>query len=132
MTLRSVTVLVFLTEDPVHQPASIADPIAQGTEVFGQAAAGDSSVGRFVLLRQGDHLHGGLGTKDLGILTLEGVRVWIRLAGTASAVATSLGRPRADGTAIGDIELSRPGDDAPDTLGACLGGRDHTWSLEPQ
>jgi hypothetical protein len=132
MTLRSVTVLVFLSEDPVHQPASIADPIAQGSEVFGQAAGGDSSVGRFVLLRQGDHLHGGLGTKDFGILTLEGVRVWMRLAGTASATATSSGRPQAQGTAIGDIEMSRPGDDAPDTLGACLGGRDHTWSLQPQ
>jgi hypothetical protein len=132
MTLRSVTVLVLVSEDPVHQPTSIADPIAQGSEIFGQAAGRDSSVGRFVLLRQGDHLHGGLGTKDLGILTLEGVRVWMRLAGTASATATSSGRPQAQGTAIGDIEMSRPADDAPDTLGACLGGRDHTWSLQPQ
>jgi hypothetical protein len=132
MTVRSVTVLVDVSENPVRQPASIADPIAQGSEVFGQATAGESTVGRFVLLRQGDQLHGGFGTKDLGIRTLEGLRVWVRLAGTASATATNLGRPQAQGTAIGDIELSRPGDDAPDTLGACLGGRDHTWSLQPQ
>ncbi len=65
-------------------------------------------------------------------LTVEGVRVWVRLAGTANATISSLGRPQAQGTAIGDIELSRPTDDAPDTLGACLGGRDHTWSLLPQ
>jgi hypothetical protein len=132
MTVRSVTVLVDVSENPVRQPASIADPIAQGSEVFGQATAGDSTVGRFVLLRQGDQLHGGLGTKDFGIRTLEGLRVWVRLAGTASATATTLGRPQAQGTAIGDIELSRPSDDAPDTLGACLGGHDHTWSLQPQ
>jgi hypothetical protein len=132
MTLRSVTFFVFVSEDPIRQPASITDPIAQGSEIFGQAAGGDSSVGRFVLLRQGDNLHGGLGTKDFGILTLEGVRVWMRLAGTASATTTSSGRPQAQGAAIGDIEMSRPGDDAPDTLGACLGGRDHTWSLQPQ
>ncbi|HXB53900.1 MAG TPA: hypothetical protein VN461_03890 [Vicinamibacteria bacterium] len=132
MTVPSVTVLVDLSESPVRQPASIADPIAQGSEVFGQGTAGDSTVGRFVLLRQGDQLHGGFGTKDFGIRTLEGLRVWVRLAGTANATATTLGRPQAQGTAIGDIEMSRPRDDAPDTLGACLGGRDHTWSLQPQ
>ncbi|HKC11287.1 MAG TPA: hypothetical protein VKI41_04430 [Vicinamibacteria bacterium] len=132
MTVRSVTVLVDVSESPVRQPASVADPIAPGSEVFGQAAAGDATVGRFVLLRQGDQLHGGLGTKDFGVSTLEGVRVWMRLAGTANATATTLGRPQAQGTATGDIEMSRPGDDAPDTLGACLGGHDHTWSLQPQ
>jgi hypothetical protein len=132
MTVRSATVLVDVNESPVRQPASVGDPIAPGSEVFGQATAGDPTVGRFVLLRQGDQLHGGLGTKDFGISTLEGFRVWMRLAGTASATATTLGRPQAQGTAIGDIEMSRPGDDAPDTLGACLGGRDHTWSLQPQ
>jgi hypothetical protein len=132
MTVGSVSVLVDVSESPVLQPASIATPITQGSEVFGQAVGKDSSVGRFVLLRQGDHLHGGFGTKDLGIRTLEGVRVWMRLAGTASATTTSLGRPQAQGTAIGDIEMSRLRDDAPDTLGACLGGRDHTWSLQPQ
>jgi hypothetical protein len=134
MSIPSVSVLVDLAESPVRQPPDIADPIAQGSEVFGQAAGpSDSTVGRFVLLRQGDSLHGGFGTKDLGIQTLEGVRVWMRLAGTAAATASTLGRPQAaGGMAIGDIEFSRPSDDAPDTLGACLAGRDHSWSLLPQ
>jgi hypothetical protein len=132
-SLRGVTVLVDVSESPVRQPNGIGDPIASGTEVFGLAAAtADSTVGKFAFLRQGDHLHGGMGTKDLGVLTLEGVRVWVRLAATATATTTTLGRPQAQGTAIGDIELSNPTDDAPDTLGACLGGRDHTWSLQPQ
>jgi hypothetical protein len=131
--IPSVAVLVDVTEDPVQQPATVATPIAQGTEIFGVAAAPpDSAVGRFVLLRQGDRLHGGFGTKDLGIQTLEGQRVWVRLAGTGQVTASGPGRPRVDGTAIGDFEVSLPGDAAPDTLGACLGARDHAWSLQPQ
>src|SRR5258708_38417611 len=38
MTLRSVTGLVFVTEDPVHPPTSPAAPIAPRSEHLGPAA----------------------------------------------------------------------------------------------
>lgn len=132
MTVSGVTVLMDVVEAPVAQPPGVASPIAQGSEIFGQAATHDEgTVGRFVLLRQGDRLHGGFGTKDPGIQTLEGLRVSFRIAGTADTTTSALGRPQAQGTAIGDITLSRPTDEVPDSLGSCT-ARDHTWSLEPQ
>lgn len=132
MIVRNVTVLFGVTESPVVQPPGVTLPIAQGTQVFGQAAAaGDATEGRFVLLRQVDHLHGSFGTTDATIQTVEGLRVYFRLAGAADATATSGGRLQAQGTAIGDLKFSRPGDDAPDTLGSCT-ARDLSWSLQPQ
>jgi hypothetical protein len=131
MTVRGVTILFDVTESPVVQPPGVTVPIAQGTQVFGQAAASDDATeGRFALLRQADHLHGGFGTTDATVQTVEGLQVYFRLAGTADATATS-GGPQAQGTAIGDLKVSRPGDDAPDTLGSCT-GRDLSWSLQPQ
>jgi len=132
MTVRGVTVLFDVTESPVVQPPGVTLPIAQGTQVFGQAAAaGDATEGRFALLRQVDHLHGGFGTTSATVQTVEGLQVYFRLAGTADATATSGGRPQAAGTAIGDLQISRPGDSATDSLGSCT-GRDLSWSLQPQ
>jgi hypothetical protein len=108
-------------------------PIAIGSEVTGQSASPSETAndGRFVLLRQGDQLHGPSGAinDSLGLRTLQGYRVWMQVMADGSAT-TSSGRARASGTAFGDVALSRPGDAAFDSIGFCT-ALDHQWSLEP-
>jgi len=121
----SLTVLVDLAEASV----------SAGSEVSGQSASTleKPEDARFVLLRQGDKLHGPFGMKDepyIGFRTLEGYRVWMRIMADGTA-ATSSARARASGTAFGEIDLSRPGDADLDTIGYCADALDHTWSLEP-
>jgi hypothetical protein len=108
--------------------------VTAGSEVSGQSASASEPPEnvRFVLLRQGDKLHGAFGAKDdpyIGFRTLEGYRVWMRIMADGAAT-TSSARARGAGTAFGEIDLSRPGDADVDTIGYCqaLG---HTWSLEP-
>jgi hypothetical protein len=108
--------------------------VSAGSEVSGQSASPAEKPEdiRFVLLRQGDKLHGAFGASDepyVGFRTLEGYRVWMRIMADGTAT-TSSGRARGSGTAFGEIDLSRPGDADVDTIGYCqaLG---HTWSLEP-
>lgn len=120
-----LSVLVDVTEDS----------IGSRSEVSGQSAnpAEPAEDARFVLLRQGDHLHGGVGTRGaaLGLVTVEGYRVWVQLmADGTAATAAGGGHSRAAGTAFGEIDVSRPGDADPDSLGYCR-ALDHTWSLEP-
>lgn len=108
--------------------------VSAGSEVAGQSASSEEAPedARFVLLRQGDTLHGPFGAKDepfVGFRTLEGYRVWMRLMADGTAT-TSSGRARGSGTAFGEIDLSRPGDADLDTIGYCQ-ALEHTWSLEP-
>jgi hypothetical protein len=94
----------------------------------------DAKVARLVLRRDGDHLHGAVAVKSneevLGILTLEGERVWMQLMADGTASTSGSGKVVASGQAFGDLQVSQPGDDSRDTLGSCT-ARDHTWSLEP-
>jgi hypothetical protein len=108
--------------------------VSAGSEVSGQSAtpSEEPEDARFVLLRQGDKLHGAFGMKDepyLGFRTLEGYRVWMRIMADGTAT-TSSGRAWGSGTAFGEMDLSRPGDADLDTIGYCE-ALDHTWSLEP-
>jgi hypothetical protein len=108
--------------------------VSAGSEVSGQSASPSEKPedARFVLLRQGDKLHGAFGMKDapyIGFRTLEGFRVWMRIMADGAAT-TSSGRAQGSGTAYGEIDLSRPGDADLDTIGYC-DALDHTWSLEP-
>lgn len=122
----SLTVLTDLAEASV--PA--------GSEVSGQSASPSEPPrdARFVLLRQGDKLHGAFGMKDapyIGFRTLEGYRVWMQIMADGTATTSSSGRAQGSGTAFGEIDLSRPGDADLDTIGYCAEALDHTWSLEP-
>lgn len=110
--------------------------VAAGSEVSGQSASGAEPPedARFVLLRQGDRLHGAFGARDaphVGFRTLEGYRIWMQIMADGTATTTS-GRAAGSGTAFGEIDLSRPGDADVDSIGACgpavLG---HSWALEP-
>jgi hypothetical protein len=108
--------------------------VTAGSEVSGQSASASEPPEnvRFVLLRQGDKLHGAFGAKDepyVGFRTLEGYRVWMRIMADGTAT-TSSGRARGSGTAFGEMDLSRPGDADLDTVGYCV-ALDHKWSLEP-
>ena len=108
--------------------------VSAGSEVSGQSASPSERPedARFVLLRQGDKLHGAFGMRDepyLGFRTLEGYRVWMQIMADGTATISS-GRARGSGTAFGEIDLSRPGDADLDTIGWCK-ALDHTWSLEP-
>jgi hypothetical protein len=109
-------------------------PVTAGSEVSGQSISSSEPPEdvRFVLLRQGDTLHGAFGAKEedyVGFRTLEGYRVWMRLMASGTAT-TSSGRAAVPGTAFGEIDLSRPGDADLDTVGFCV-ALDHAWSLEP-
>jgi hypothetical protein len=124
---------------PVKGPVvSVEVEIAETTvgsrvEVDGQPAdPGDSAFSRFVLLREGDHLHGAVSVNGqvLGIGTMEGQRVWMQLMADGTATTSSNGKVLASGRAFGDLQVSAPGDDSPDTLGSCT-ALDHAWSLEP-
>jgi hypothetical protein len=110
--------------------------VTAGSEVSGQSASPSEAPEdiRFVLLRQGDRLHGAFGARDapyVGFRTLEGYRIWMMIMADGTATTTS-GRAAGSGTAFGEIDLSRPGDVNVDSIGACgpavLG---HSWALEP-
>ena len=111
-------------------------PLTAGVEVSGQgaSAAAVADNGRFVLLRQGNRLHGAFGahTQFLGLDT-EGVyRLWMQVMTDGTAVASSSGRARASGTAFGEVELSLASDPTGAPTGNCgLATTGHQWTLEP-
>jgi hypothetical protein len=123
--VRSVSVFLVLAEKPV----------TRGSEVDGRPAIADErAVAELTVQRVGSKLHGPLAT--LGsrsarepITTIEGyfTGLWLVLDGTVSAGS---GRPSARGAATGLLEVGRPEDESPDTLGSCS-ATDHTWSLDP-
>jgi hypothetical protein len=109
--------------------------VTAGSEVSGQSASASEPPedAQFVLLRQADKVHGAVGARDapyVGFRTLEGYRVWMQIMADGAAT-TSGGRTAARGTALGEIDLSLPGDADVDTIGVCKFALDHTWSLEP-
>jgi hypothetical protein len=108
--------------------------VAQGSEVSGQSAAPAEvpADGRFVLLRQVDHVHGAFASSSLniGLVTAEGYLLWIRLMLDGTASTATGGRTRASGTAFGEVDLGLASNPAADSQN-CQGVLDHQWSLEP-
>jgi hypothetical protein len=111
-------------------------PVSAGSEVSGQSASASEvpNNGRFVLLRQGNRLHGAssASTIEFGLNT-EGVyRVWMQIM-TDGTATTSSGRARASGTAFGEVELSLASDPTGNPIdnGSCPFALGHQWSLEP-
>ncbi len=109
--------------------------VTQGSEVSGQPAAPTQvpADGRFVLLRQGDHVHGAFGSSslNLGLVTSEGYLLWVRLMLDGTATTATGGRTRASGTAFGEVDLGLASNPSADSQN-CEGVLDHQWSLEPQ
>ncbi len=108
--------------------------VTQGSEVSGQSASPTEvpANGRFVLLRQGDHVHGAFGSSslNLGLVTSEGYLLWVRLMLDGTAATATGGRSRASGTAFGEVDLGLASNPAADSQN-CAGVLDHQWSLEP-
>lgn len=112
-------------------------PVSAGSELSGQSASPSEipQNGRFVLLRQGNRLHGAssASTIEFGLNT-EGVyRVWMQIMTDGSASMASSGRARASGTAFGEVELSLASDPTGNPIdnGYCAFALGHQWSLEP-
>jgi len=108
--------------------------VTQGSEVSGQSASPSEvpADGRFVFLRQGDHVHGAFASSslELGLVTNEGYLLWLRLMIDGTATTATGGRSRASGTAFGEVDLGLASDPAADSKD-CLDVLDHQWSLEP-
>jgi len=111
--------------------------VSAGSEVSGQSASAAETPanGRFVLLRQGTHLHGpsASSTIELGLDTEGQYRLWMRVMADGTATIASGGRARAGGTAFGEIEISLAADSTGNPIpgGYCAFALDHQWSLEP-
>jgi hypothetical protein len=121
---------------PLTVAMTVAEaPVTQGSEVSGQSASPSEvpADGRFVLLRQGDRVHGAFGSSslNLGLVTSEGYLVWLRLMLDGTAATASGGRSRASGTAFGEVDLALASDPAAPSVGDCIGVLDHQWLLEP-
>lgn len=105
------------------------------SELSGQSASPSEvpADGRFVLLRQGDRLHGAFGssTLELGLITSEGYRVWLQIMTDGTAAVSPGGRARASGTAFGEVEISLAKDPTAEGIGNCKFALDHRWTLEP-
>jgi len=123
-------------------PLSVAMDVTQTTVSAGAEVAGVPSSpsevpdqGRFVLLRQGDRLHGAIGASalELGLLVIEGTyRIWVQIMADGTAVTATGGRARASGTAFGEFELSLASDPTGAPVGNCkVYAPGHEWSLEP-
>jgi hypothetical protein len=108
--------------------------VTQGAEISGQSASATEvpADGRFVLLRQGDHVHGAFGSSslNLGLVTAEGYLLWVRLMLDGTAATATGGRSRASGTAFGEVDLGLASNPSADSQN-CAGVLDHQWSLEP-
>jgi hypothetical protein len=108
--------------------------VTPGSEVAGQSASPSEvpADGRFVLLRQGDQVHGAFGSsgEELGLVTSEGYLLWVRLMLDGTATTATDGRSRASGTAFGEVDLGVASDPAADSDN-CQFALDHQWSLEP-
>jgi len=110
--------------------------VSAGAEVSGQSAATyeEPNNGRFVLLRQGNRLHGAFGahTQYLGLDTTGPYRVWMQIMTDGTASTATGGRARASGTAFGEVELSLASDPTGAPTGNCqLFTYSYQWSLEP-
>ena len=111
----------------------VESAVPQGLEVEGTtASSADALVSHVALLRQSSRIHGAMGVTgpSLGVTTAEGRRVWMQIRTDGAVDTSGASSPKAQGTAFGEVMMSRAGDDASDTLGSCS-ARDHVWSLEP-
>jgi len=110
-------------------------PVSAGAEVSGASASASEipANGRFVLLRQGTHLHGpsASSTIELGLDSEGTYRLWMRVMADGTAAVATTGRARASGTAFGEIELSLASDPNGDPIGYCAFASGHQWALEP-
>jgi len=119
-------------------PLTVAMAVAESgsgsaLEVSGQSASASEAPddGRFVLLRQSDHLHGAFGSGEaLGLVTSEGYLLWVRLVLDGTATTASGGRSQASGTAFGEVDLGLASDPGADSQN-CRHALDHRWTLEP-
>ncbi len=110
--------------------------VSAGSEVSGVPTSPSENPdrGRFVLLRQGDRLHGAFGasTLEIGLPALEGTyRVWLQLMNDGTAATSTGGRSRASGTAFGKFVLALANDPEGNPVAECEYGADYQWSLEP-
>jgi hypothetical protein len=125
MQVGPLTVAVDVTEATV----------TQGSEVSGQSASPSEvpANGRFVLLRQGDRVHGAFGSSslELGLVTSEGYLLWMQVMTDGTAATATGGRSRASGTAFGEVDLGLAADPAAESIGNCRHALDHQWALEP-
>ena len=121
-------------------PLTIAMDVTQATVTAGAEVSGQSASpsevpadGRFVLLRQGDHLHGAFASSslELGLIAREGYRVWLAIMADGSASTSTSGRAGASGTAFGEVEISLASDPTAEAIGSCPFALDHRWTLEP-
>jgi len=121
-------------------PVSVAMDVSEATVAAGSEVSGRSASpsevpdnGRFVLLRQGDRVHGAFGSSSqvLGLVTAEGYLLWMQIMTDGTASTASGGRTRASGTAFGEVDLALASDPAADSIGNCKGALDHQWSIEP-
>jgi len=107
--------------------------ITQGSEVSGHSAS-PSEVpddGLFVLLRQGDRLHGAFGSGEaLGLVTSEGYLLWLRIMTDGTATSATGGRSRASGTAFGEVDLGLASKPSAESIN-CKDALEHQWTLEP-
>jgi hypothetical protein len=120
-------------------PLTVAMDVTEATgprrsEVSGQSASPTEvpADGRFVLLRQADHVHGAFASSslNLGLVTAEGYLLWLRLMLDGTASTATGGRTRASGTAFGEVDLGLASNPAGNSQN-CQGVLDHQWSLEP-
>lgn len=125
MQVGPLTVAVNVTEAAVTQGAEVSGLSASPSEV--------PDDGRFVLLRQGDRLHGAFGSADgeLGLVTTEGYLLWLRVMTDGTASTAAGGRSRATGTAFGEVDVALASNPSADSIGNCRDALDHQWSLEP-
>jgi hypothetical protein len=109
--------------------------VSQGSEVSGQSASPTQipANGRFVLLRQGTHLHGAAASSsiELGLDTEGPYRLWLRVMTDGTAAVATNGRARASGTAFGEVEISLDSDPTGNPIGYCAYATDHQWTLDP-
>ena len=123
-------------------PVSIVMTVAEaavsgGSEVSGVPASSSQTPanGRFVLLRQGTHVHGpsAASTDELGLDSEDQYRIWMKTMIDGTVATASGGRARASGTAFGIVEVSLASDPTGNPIdgGECPFASDHQWSLEP-
>ena len=104
MQVGPIAVMMTVTEASLEAASEVSGVSAALYEV--------PENGHLVLLRQGSSVHGPIGarTDALGLDSEGSYRIWMQVMSDGTVAAASGGRPRASGTAFGELELSRKGD----------------------
>jgi hypothetical protein len=91
--------------------------------------AGGGSALELEFLYLDNLLRGGLGTTEQGIVTSDGVRLYMRTIGSGAVTHVGSGRGQVlSGTMFGDLAFSRPSDEELTSLGVCT-STGHRWRL---